>query len=278
MCDHTAMDCFRVAIPYIQQLFGSKIVITLADKQKVIVHCSSEKLNLGLNPGDPLKSQSGSYRASHEQKRIVTKVDKAAYGCPYIARAVPLYGRNSEVIGAISIGETVDTQDELKSMSQILSESIAKSTDTIQEIAAQSQQMAAASSQLVQLAIESKRQAQQTDRILGLIKNIASQTNLLGLNAAIEAARVGDHGRGFGVVASEIRKLATDSTNFIKDIENVIRAIQSDSEAILGQMEDINDGISQVADSITAFTGYNQQVNIMSQKLDLIAENLSQGD
>ena len=69
-------------------------------------------------------------------------------------------------------------------------------------------------------------QAVDTDEIVAFISSIANQTNLLGLNAAIEAARVGELGRGFGVVAGEVRKLAVESAESVKNIKTLLDKIQ----------------------------------------------------
>lgn len=134
-------------------------------------------------------------------------------------------------------------------------------------------QTVAQSSQAVQ---ELGKCGEQIGQIIMVINDIADQTNLLALNAAIEAARAGEHGRGFAVVADEVRKLADRTTHATEEVSESIRAIQTETELAVDRMqsgtEQVNHGVACANKAVESLDQILDKTQSVTQMIQTIAD------
>jgi len=109
-------------------------------------------------------------------------------------------------------------------------------------------------------------QSNQIANISDLVGDIASQTNMLSLNAAVEAARAGDHGKGFAVVAAEIRKLAEQSKQSAKKIREIVGQIQRSMESSVTVTEQANQTVNKIVSAINEVALSNQQISMSAKQ------------
>lgn len=273
--DQAILDKVMDIAPLVPNLFTEQVSIMVSDTEKFILYKPSTRQNLNIAPGTLLKPGSAMHTAIKEKRRIVLRGDKALFGEAFIAVAIPIFNQQQVVIGSICVDSTLERQDQIKEMSGRLYDNVNVLVSTTQEISAQAEEISTVTFNLANRAQGFQEKAIETDQVIKLIRTITGQTNLLGLNAAIEAARVGEQGRGFGVVAEEIRKLATNSADSVKKIEDILTVIKTDGAELYRHMGELHGVIAQITEAIVSVAGAIQDISSMTQHLDKFADDLS---
>ncbi|MFZ5644957.1 MAG: methyl-accepting chemotaxis protein [Bacillota bacterium] len=173
------------------------------------------------------------------------------------------------------IASTVDTVasniQEISKASEVTTKLAMEGNEGIASVTHQMKNIAASTREAAEVINGLSNKSQEITQILELINGIAEQTNLLALNAAIEAARAGEQGRGFAVVAEEVRKLAEQTASATKEINNLINAVQLESQRAVATMaegvEKVETGTNVVnsvganfREIIGAVQGFSEQI------------------
>ncbi len=245
-------------------LFSSKIeamVQDMADAALQIAHSVKQVSSITEGTSNSVQQQ------QVESNMVATAIEQMA---------VTVQQMNSS---AASAAETASQAEEKAAFGQ------STVVDNRTAIKSLSVEVVNASSVIHELEMESEG----VGRILDAIKGIASQTNLLALNAAIEAARAGEHGRGFAVVADEVRTLAQQTQVSTEEIQSLITSLQekarravsvmdtgnSQAEKSVGHADEVDSALNSITESINTIAQMNLQIANTTQQQLALTEDVS---
>ncbi|HEV8633372.1 MAG TPA: methyl-accepting chemotaxis protein [Chloroflexota bacterium] len=242
-------------------------------------------------------------RSARATQQIATIIQQVAQGAQQTALSVQQTAASAEQLntvidqishGADEQGDAVATTSSAVAQMATEIQRVTGSAEMLASAAAQTRQAAGNGSAAVEQAVlglsaikeqaaasaERVRQlggySAQIGKIIEMIDDLAEQTNLLALNAAIEAARAGEHGRGFAVVADEVRKLAERSSRATKEIGQLITAVQKGTVEAVGAMQrstdEVDQGVRLAVEARQALQEMLAVVNATVQQIGLIAD------
>jgi len=245
----------------IQATYPDDACLVLSDTEKILHYLPGKQIDLKLQKGTLMSrlTDTVSYKALHSGKVEKEERDSQGFGVAYIATASPIK-ENRKVMGVLCSVVSNKTLDVLRTEAEEL-------TAVSEELSATSEQMTSISNtiakDLQELADESsflKDEIKTIESILSKIKDTAVKSRILGLNASIEAARSGEHGKGFMVVANEIKKMAEGSKTAVEGFEP--------------QLQDMMLNIEKVLKTIQEISAHSQEQSVMIQEFQTAFEHI----
>lgn len=226
------------SLPLVRKVFPIDVMFALTDKEQFIYYLPGAEIDIQVQEGMPIPSKSGIRKALDSQESVSLVVGKEIYGTPFKSTTLPVRNEQNHVIGAFTIGISLTNQAILNDAAEHLVTSSDEIRSVSDEIAGTATELANDISLLKVLGEKVITDLDKTDAILSFLKQVSDSSNLLGINASIEAAHAGEHGRGFGIVALEIRKMADSSGSSAKEIKEILDSIQDSIHQLSRKLEE----------------------------------------
>lgn len=254
--------------------------------------------NLAFKFGEIIRSvQEQSGVLSEESEKLVQIADVSAGSIESISQAIDDVARGAEeqatdmtnTMGNIQeLSATLDTVlsqvEKLSGVASGLKDYSDNTKGAMKELVSVNEKAKSSVHSMVVQTNETIKAMKEIDVILESIQDIASQTNLLSLNASIEAARAGGAGKGFAVVAGEVKKLADDCVNASKQIAEIVknisgemeksgvlvRELEENADSQLAKLNGANDFVDNIIDGIFAVSGEITEINAEIKSLDSV--------
>lgn len=267
-----SLESVLSVIPVLKAAIPADLSIGICDTEKFIAYFPGETINLHIQKGQLLNPEEPLAISLKEKKSLRAEVPADFYGVEFTGTATPLYDQQGKVIGGIAV--QLPRQTELRSIADQIFGSLSQAAEKISTIENGSTALADFSQNLLVQSQQASEDLKKSTEVLSIIAHVASQTNLLGLNAAIEAARAGDKGRGFDVVAKEIRKLSNETMTSTKTINQMMEQMKVTTESINSSLSKIASIGLEQNDSIKATSTFIDEIQEMAKKLNQFAQKL----
>ncbi|MDO5516143.1 MAG: methyl-accepting chemotaxis protein [Clostridium sp.] len=268
---------YNSIVPLIRGVLGEDAAITINDTEKALYYEAGKNVDINIEVGSPISRFPELIKVIETGRGFASEVTSGdlvrKLGTEFKGYVYPIY-EEDKVVGLLSITSSLSKKKTIEHITSNLSESLDQISTGITEINSGVLDLANMHTNLLKETNEATNNAKNTNSIVGLIQDISSQTNLLGLNASIEAARAGDFGRGFSVVAEEIRKLSVTSKESIDKIDNIMKKISDSVGTIdksINSASDISQNQSAALEQISASI---QELNSTAQILKNLAKEL----
>lgn len=268
---YTLLEAAVELAPLFQKLIALDCAIAVTDREMFLVDATGENSELISNQGKKISEEGSVYHAMRTGELYKKIIPKDAYGFPFKSTGIPIRDETGRIIGSLGMALSLKNQDTLNEAARSFSSTCEEVVASTEELAASAEELASGMENLNAFQKDMVEQVERTDTILNIIKKIAENSNLLGLNAAIEAARVGAEGRGFEVVATEIRKMAENSAKSVEEIKVIIDTIKEQVATVSEEIVKVLQISQQQASSAEEITASMQTLLTHVEDIEKIA-------
>lgn len=271
--ENELMESFYNLIPYFEHFFGTDLVFTISNTERFLLVKDNDKLRMVAKTGDIIPKGCAADVCLREKSKVYVMVPDNVFGVPLKTMGVPVMVDN-KIEGTIVIGMSIENKEKMSNMAKILSESLSQMSLNAVDMASRFQEISETNLGIGDFISKTNEYSKKTDEVLSFVEDIAKQTNLLGLNAAIESARAGEYGKGFSVVSNEIRKLSKSTKESIEQINTTLRNIQNSIGEIERRFENSNNLLENQTAGLEEITATIQELTSNAALLNEFASTI----
>jgi len=256
--------------PNMHEWYDQDISVIVTDHKNVLGAYNNPRLDLGVQAGELMEKykDSAAYTVLRTGQRMVTHVSKeqSQFSVSYVAICSPIKD-GGEFVGAITIAVSTEKNNALLEIAEEILSAVEEIYASAENLSAQSQELSATAKTMDDETSLVQSDIVHVSEITVAINNISKQSNILGINAAIESARAGETGRGFGVVAQEIRKLADHTKDSATTIQQDVFKVQSSVGRLIDSVSQLAVVSESQAIGVTELTQALNQISHMAERL-----------
>jgi uncharacterized protein (UPF0335 family) len=274
---HPIVKSFESFAPMLAEMFLEGAFLLITDLNTIVDIQASKKFNIStIQVGDKIKEDFIASKVINSQKLQLEQIRTSEYGVPVVLSGYPLFDEenSTKVIGSFCIIMPQQVAEKLRILSNDLENNLSEISATIEQLAASASQIHTNEQDLNQEINQIIAVSEEINEISSFIKEIADETKMLGLNAAIEAARVGESGKGFGVVAQEIRRLSDQSKGTVPKIKQLTDSIKIKVGEVSKKSQNSLVSTEEQAAASEEITASIETITSMSEELNSIAQSL----
>ena len=271
------LDTFASIAPEVAKLFvGEKMGFYTTDLTKFLMVYEHNTEVPFAKPGLEFNEKGAAYKVIHSKQPLSIELPAALYGVPLKVSCFPVFDDDEpdKVVGTYGMAITRDHAFALKEAVSNFKVGLTEVSQATAHTATAAGEISVNNSGLQEEILGIGHLSGEINKVLDAITHIASQTKMLGLNAAIEAARAGDAGRGFGVVAVEIRKLSDNS----KETADLIRGLTKKIEETISHATEkaavTLDASQEQAAAIQEITAQVEEMLSLAELLEGVAAKI----
>lgn len=268
---------FHKIAPMLSEMFPDGVFLYMSDLEEIIFRQASSKFELSnVVVGYKLKESDIASITIKNRKLSIQELDASRYGVPLIIMNYPVFDdeNENEVIGTLGVVIPKGTAFQLRDMSNNLDQGLNEISAAIEQLTSAASTIHINERGLNSTLKDVYKLSEEINEVSVFIKQIADKTNMLGLNASIEAARAGETGKGFSVVAQEIRKLSEQSKSTVPKIKELTENIKSKldevnkiSEITLTASQEQSASTQEIEASVEEISALAEELNEISQKI-----------